>query len=369
MATLRYVSIVVAALIGVAALAVFGWFSSCQGRMQECYASFRGAADNTDLIMRERQRAIYAGFAASHSTVAFPMPLTDGRLGIVMINRSTGLPSLVAPAGYTHWSPNFSRNGERLLLLRQIKGNSETELVSCKTEAWQCDVLYKTDSVISSVADIDDGTVIVSMSIRQSGDHERRRRFDLYVIRRGQHPERLTEYEAYTMSSLSVAADKIAFAAEGGVGLEPPRCGKTDRSKCDESNIYVLDLVRSKLAVANRPSTLRPTLVASGYTVAVALSGDGTRVALRNTARRGNPWRYNVIIAGLDGAVDRQIDVEGYAFSSGVFVGETFLVNELFDDRYRVRALNLSTRQRHDLQFDFSATTSAEPMPITLSFS
>lgn len=369
MATLRYVSIVVAALIGAAVLAVFGWFSSCQGRMQECYASFRATADTADLAMRERQRAIYAGFAASDSTVAFPMPLADGRLGILMIDRSTGRPSLVSPANYTHWSPNFSRDGERLVFLRQIKGSSEIELVICKDGTWQCYVNYKTDSAISSVADIYDGTVIVSMSIRQAGDHERRRRFDLYVIRRGRPPERLTEYEAYTMSSLSVAADKIAFAAEGGVGLEPPRCGETDRSKCDESNIYVLDLVRSKLAVAKRPSTLRPTLVVSGYTVGVALSGDGTRVALRNTARRGNPWRYNVIMAGLDGAVDRQIDVEGYAFSSGVFVGETFLVNELFDDRYRVRALNLSTRQRHDLQFDFSATTSAEPMPITLSFS
>jgi len=123
------------------------------------------------------------------------------------------------------------------------------------------------------------------------------------------------------------------------------------------------------MVIPNKPLILKPSFVIPGYSVGVTLSGDGTRVALKNTARRGNPWRYNVIMADLDGTVDREIDVEGYAFSSGAFVGETYLVNELFDDRYRVRAMSISTNQRHDLQFEFSLGKPLELQRINLSFS
>ncbi|MCZ8036335.1 MAG: hypothetical protein O9288_16445 [Novosphingobium sp.] len=369
MATRRYVSIILAALAGVAALLIFSWFSSCQGRMQACYASFREASSDTDPAQQERQRAIYGGFGASQSMVAFPMPLGDGTNGIVLIDRSNGKPSLIAPINYTHWSPNFSVNGERLLFARQRKGSVERELVTCKVNTWQCEVLFRANSAISSAVDIDEDTAIFAMNVPRSDEKETSRRFDLFVARKGRSLKRLTEYESLTISSISVGGNKIAFAAEGGHGLEPNRCAGSDRFKCDESNIYVRDIVRPEVALPNNPSTLKSHLVVSGYSVGVALSSDGSKVALRNTARSGNPWRYNVIIASLDGTEDREMKVEGFAFSAGAFVGDTFLVNELFDDRYQVRALNISTGHLEDLQFEILPGMPATLPSISLSFS
>jgi len=97
MAARRYISFIFVGLIAFIALSIVGWFYSCQGRMQECYASFRAARDNVDLATRDRQRAIYAGFGASGSAVAFPMPLGDGTSGILLMDRSTGKPSGLNP--------------------------------------------------------------------------------------------------------------------------------------------------------------------------------------------------------------------------------------------------------------------------------
>jgi hypothetical protein len=90
-------------------------------------------------------------------------------------------------------------------------------------------------------------------------------------------------------------------------------------------------------------------------------------VAFLNTNRKGNPWRYNIAVADIDGVVDGGFSVEGVAFSSGAFVGDTLLVNELFDDHYRILSADLSSRRVTGMGIKHSPEYLRTIEPITLS--
>jgi dipeptidyl aminopeptidase/acylaminoacyl peptidase len=318
------------------------WFSSCQGHMQQCYASFRGATSGVDRLTQERQRSIHGGFTASLSTVAFQIPLGDETEGIVVLDRVGDGERLIATKNYTHWSPRFSLDGERLVFVRQMVGSEDRELLSCKTSTWHCSILFRTQAALASPIDAGNGNVIFSTTVQRADGG---RGFDVFVVRKGQAPVRLTNYEAYALSPISVGGNKIAFGAEGKRGFEPSPCADRDSLKCDKSEIYVLEFDPSNATIPNKPTALAPRFAVAGYSISPILSGDGKRVAFLNTNRKGNPWRYNIAVADIDGVVDGGFSVEGSAFSSGAFVGDTLLVNELFDDHYRILSADLSSRR------------------------
>lgn len=315
------------------------WFSSCQGHMQQCYASFRNATSGVDRLTQARQRSIHGGFTASPSMVAFQIPLGDETDGIVVLDRVGGGERLIADKKYTHWSPRFSSDGERMVFARQMLGSKDRELLSCETSTWHCSILFRTQAALSSPVDTGSGNVIFSTTADDG------KGFDIFAVRKGRAPVRLTNYEAYALSPISVGGNKIAFGAEGKRDFEPSECANRDRKECDKSDIYILEFDPSSASISNKPTTLAPRFTVAGLSIHPILSGDGKRVAFLNTSRKGNPWRYNIASADVEGVVDGGLSLEGLAFSQGAFVGDTLLVNELFEDHYRILSVDLSTRR------------------------
>lgn len=318
------------------------WFSSCQGQMQKCYASFRGAASGVDRLTQARQRSIHGGFTASLNKVAFQTPLGDETEGIVVLDRVGDGERLIATRNYTHWSPRFSQDGKRLVFARQMVGSKERELLSCETSSWHCSILLRTQAALSSPVDAENGNVLYSTSVERSGGGKG---FDIFVVRKGQEPVRLTNYEAYYLSPISVGGNKIAFGAEGKRGFEPSGCSDSNNNKCDRSEIYVLEFDQFNATIPNKPTALAPRFTVAGYSISPILSGDGKRMAFLNTNREGSHWHWNIAAANVDGIVDGGFSVEGLAFSSGAFVGDTLLANELFDDHYRILSADLLSRR------------------------
>ena len=360
-----FLSVIVLLLVvvGGAMTAFVWWFSSCQGHMQQCYASFRGATSGVDSLTQARQRSIHGGFTASLSTVAFQIPLGDETEGIVVLDRVGNGERLIANKNYTHWSPRFSLDGERLVLVRQMVGSKDRELLSCETSTWHCSILFRTQAALSSPVDAGNGNVIFSTTVQRADGG---RGFDVFVVRKGQAPVRLTNYEAYALSPISVGGNKIAFGAEGTRALEPSPCTDRDSLKCDKSDIYVLEFDPSNATIRNKPAALAPRFAVAGYSTSPILSGDGKRVAFLNTNRQGSPWRYNIAVADIDGIVDGGFSVEGLAFSSGAIVGDTLLVNELFNDHYRILSADLSSRRTTGMGMRHSPEYLGTIEPITL---
>jgi hypothetical protein len=360
-----FVSIIVLLLVvvGGSVSAFVWWFSSCQGHMQQCYASFRGATSGAGRLTQARQRSIHGGFTAALSTVAFQIPLGDETEGIVVLDRVGNGERLIATKNYTHWSPRFSLDGERLVFVRQMVGSNDRELLSCETSTWHCSILFRTQAALSSPVDAGNGNVLFSTTVQRADGG---RGFDVFVVRKGQAPVRLTNYEAYALSPISVGGNKIAFGAEGKRGLEPIPCTDRDSLKCDQSNIYVLEFDPSNATIPNKPAALAPRFVVAGYSTSPILSANGKRLAFLNTNRKGSPWRYNIVVADIDGIVDGGFSVEGLAFSSGAFVGDTLLVNELFYDHYRILSADLQSKRVTGMGMKHSPDYLRTIEPITL---
>jgi hypothetical protein len=165
-----------------------------------------------------------------------------------------------------------------------------------------------------------------------------------------------------------VGGNKIAFGAEGKRGFEPSPCADRDSLKCDKSEIYVLEFDPSNATIPNKPTALAPRLAVAGYSISPILSGDGKRVAFLKTNRKGNPWRYNIAVANIDGVVDGGFSVEGSAFSSGAFVGDTLL--DIMERRFIVAKglRNSATIHRHDSMLVVPRMSSGQPLGVRAQF-
>ncbi len=356
------------ALVVAAGIAYTGfYFHSCLGRMQACYASFRSATSGVDRATQERFQSIHAGFTASEKSVAFPVPLGNGASGLILVSPETDQASLISTTGYSHWSPQFSSDGERLIFVRAAAANGERELVTCEIKSWQCSILFRTPNQLTAPVDVGNGYVLFAANQLREGDDARMRRFDIFAVRKGQQPARLTNYEMYEVQSLSVAKDKIVFGADGKRGFEPSSCPPQDSLKCDKSDIYALDFDPQQVAVLNKPALLKPLFSVLGYSTRPVVSPDGKRVAFKNTNRQGSPWRYSTVIASTNGVVDGGVPVQGYAFSTGAFVGDWLFVNEVFEDHYRVMRIDLGTKKVEGFQIKHSPEYINSLKPIVLA--
>lgn len=360
---LLFVVVIAAA---VSAYIVF-YFYSCSGRMQACYASFRSATSGVDRATQQRFQSIYAGFAASETSVAFPVPLGNGTNGLILVSPGNDQAGLISTTGYSHWSPQLSSDGERLIFVRAAVANGERELVTCEIKSWQCSILFRTPNQLTAPVDIGNGYVLFAANQLREGDDARMRRFDIFAVRKGQQPARLTNYEMYEVQSLSVAKDRIVVGADGKRGFEPSFCSSQDSLKCDKSDIYALDFDPQQVAVLNKPSLLKPLFSIPGYSTRPVVSPDGKRVAFKNTNRQGNPWRYSTVIAGTNGVVDGGVPAQGYAFSTGAFVGDWLFVNEVFEDHYRVMRIDLGTKKVEGFQIKHSPEYINSLKPIVLA--
>jgi hypothetical protein len=368
MRALKFILVFFLLIVAAAVASISFYFPSCLGQMQACYASFQAATSGVDRATQKRLRSIHAGFAASEKAVAFPVPLGNGINGIILISPETNRTGLISTQGYSHWSPQFSPDGKRLAFVRAAPPKWERELLTCEIGSWRCSILLRTPRHLTAPADIGNGDVLFAMNQPRDGDDAKSRRFDIFAVRKGQQPTRLTDYEMYEVQSLSAAKDKILFGADGKRGFEPSSCLPRDFLKCDKSDIYALDFDPQRMEVLNKPDLLKPLFVIAGYSTRPVISPDGKRVAFKNTNRQGNPYRYNMVIADANGTVEGGLAVEGDAFSVGAFAGNWLFVNEVFTDHYRVLRIDLASKTADGFRVAHSPEDLRNIEPVVLSF-
>jgi hypothetical protein len=336
MRTIKIVLVLIALVMGGAATYVWSGWQPCS-TVRECYWSWKAFTSNADPMEGRRFRAIHGGFTASTKLVSFQVPISPTADGLILIDRAGRRAAMLAQEGYTYWSPRLSDDGERLVFARRQAGQAEQELVSCVVSDWHCTTFLRSTSSISSPVDVGGGKVLFALGypVVRNGEVRRYRRYDFHIVSPGRQPSRMTEFDLIGLHAISVGKDRVYFSALGGKS-ETTAASCTNAIKCDSSEIFSLDLDRDADRILNPPDKLKPAMMAGGLSILPALSADGTRLAFLNTDRKGNPWRYNLKVSGASGDPPRTIAVSGIAFSAAAFVGETLLVNELFEDRYRV---------------------------------
>lgn len=341
------------------------YFHSCLGRMQACYASFRSATSGVDRAKQERFASIHAGFTASENLVAFPVPLENGSYGIILVSPENGHAKLIATNGYSHWAPQLSADGERLIFARGDSGG-ERELVTCDIRSWHCSILFRTRRPLRTPFDIGNGYVLFATDKPREGDSARSGGFDIFAVRRGEQPKQLTDYGMYNLQSLSVSNNKIMLGMYGQRGgFNPNSC--FSGPECDKSDIYTLSFDQQQMKIHYKPDLLKPLFTVAGYSTQPVISPDGKRVAFKNTNRQGNPWRYNTAISDLSGVVDGGVPVQGYAFSTSAFAGNWLFVNEVFEDHYRVLRIDLTSKKVDGFRVEHSPDCLKSVEPVTLS--
>lgn len=297
----------------------------------------------TDRIHAERQRFIN-GFTASISLVAFPIPLGDGTSGIILVDRANKSARIIAEQGYTHWSPRFSRDGERIVFARGRSKDEGQELLSCIVATWHCTTMLRTHNSLNSPVDVGNGDVMFASSpaVVTYNNAVRYVRNDLYIVKKGTPPKQLTELALYELGSISLSGDKILFQADGRKNIRTRNCANPDRCSVfeDESHIFALDFDPATQTIINPPEILTPLFIIAGLSVRPEVSADGTRVAFKHTNKAGGRWSYDILVATLDGVKKGSYRVKGTELSPGAFVGESLLFNELYGDHYRIACID-----------------------------
>lgn len=157
-------------------------------------------------------------FAASRVLVVFPVRLRRDSIGLVVVDRETGVSRLVAEYGTLLHRPRFSSDGERLLIVRQEAEKDISELLTCQVVDWKCRVLWRTANSILSPIEIEKDTVLLSSSpltVRSDGQ-KRYANNDFYLIRAGSEPNKLSNFRFYRLHALDVMGDKIVFSGRSG---------------------------------------------------------------------------------------------------------------------------------------------------------
>lgn len=198
-----------------------------------------------------------------------------------------------------------------------------------------------------SPVEIDKDTILFSSSPVTIRDDGRRQYWqnDLYSLKQGASPVRLTDFKLYELGYLSAVDGKIVFGAHPA-----PNSDVLPKYKPDRTEIYSVeyDARRSQVRMPSLP--LAPLFEMSTLSIRPSVSGDGQRVAFLNVEReKGGRYRYDLATTSLDGNLQHRVKLEGIAFSRGAFVANTLIFNELFKDHYRVRQLDLTTGSVEDV--------------------
>jgi hypothetical protein len=198
----------------------------------------------------------------------------------------------------------------------------------------------QTKDNLRSPVELDADTIAYTSSplfIDSEGRH-RYTNWDFYLLRKGTLPVRLSDFRLYSLTAISAVNEQLFFTGSGGKVLPRPQ-----PLAPDSSEVYVVELDRRTQSIRKPPGTLAPVFMIGGYSFSASVSSDGRHAAVLNTRTNIPYYRYDMVLATIDGAVQRRIDVEGIGFSPGVFVGETLLFNELFEDWYDVHVLDLAS--------------------------
>jgi hypothetical protein len=167
-------------------------------------------------------------------------------------------------------------------------------------------------------------------------------RHDFYLSELSQEPARLTDFELYELGPLDIFDRKLMFKAVGARKEKHiiPDMQPLARS---QSEIFVIKFDPKDPKIVTPEHTLEPLyMIEDSYSVRQTVSPDGSKVALINT-RTGRNYRYDLVIATIDGTVLKRVEASTFQFSRAAFAGpNTVLANQLFKDRYEVTMVDLA---------------------------
>lgn len=308
-------------------------------------------------------------FTASPGLVIFPVDVSPGTIGLVVVDRETGRTRLIQQKGMWLKVPRLSRDGKRLLIVRQDAATTGIrELLVCQVADWQCRVLWRTMDSITYPVEIDRETVLYFSSPPTISESRGTSYInsDFYLVRAGSEPVRLSNFRFTSVYSLAILDGEIVFSAEQIKLVFANRPG-SDRILPDpgltltvspDSNIFALPFDRSKPRIETPAKVLEPLfLMKAGSSSGFAASEDGRLVAFKNRVRSA---QFDLVIADRDGTVRKHVITPGFGFSTPTFVGRMALANELTQDALTVRAFDVDSNTenvivRFDQATDFLA--------------
>ena len=183
----------------------------------------------------------------------------------------------------------------------------ESTLYKCELVAARCSSVFQYDGSIGNVLDFPNGDLIfVSAKPQIHGPPSRPfvayRNFDFYLRRADGAIERLTEWDAFVLTSVGLGRDKLVFQLN-------PRW-HLDNSK---SEIYAALLSPERRITGFVPLDAEPyaePFIAYGKNkdVAPSVSPDGSKTAFESSSEsresrgwgEGRPWRYDIVIVDND---------------------------------------------------------------------
>ena len=312
-------------------------------------------------------------FTASPGLVIFPVDVSPGTIGLVVVDRETGRTRLIQQKGMWLLVPRLSRDGKRLLIVRQDAATTGIrELLVCQVADWQCRVLWRTKHTIAYPVEIDRDTVLYFSSPPTTSKSRGTSylKSDFYLVRAGSAPVRLSHFTFTSVYSLAILDGEIVFSADQNKlvlsirtegDLSPASdliLPERDFAAPAYSRIFALPFDRSKPRIETPAKVLEPLfLMKAGLSTRLAASEDGRLVAFINRARSA---QFDLVIADRDGTVRKHVITPGFGFSTPTFVGRMALANELTQDALTVRVFDVDSNTenvivRFDQATDFLA--------------
>jgi len=161
----------------------------------------------------------------------------------------------------------------------------------------------------------------------------------------------MSAFELYNLHALDVFDDRIMFSAYGSVSRtnvlfpRPP-----DPLAHASSEIFMLqaDWKEKRLIIPSHQ--LEALYVIDGRSSLPATSANGAAVAFINGRMAAGRYQYNLVVAGVDGTIQKYVDTTAnpgssrpayVGFSRPAFVGSSVLANQLFENRYETTLVDL----------------------------
>lgn len=313
-----------------------GWLVArkCADRLHDCYLATR----MPDRLKQTRVGTL-SQFAASDKKIAFPIPVKNEDIGLLVFDRGSGQPKIVYEDGFRLLAPSFSVDGSRLLLIRRESGTAQAQILSCIVNSWRCSVLLTTNDNLRSPVDAGNGAIVYSASpVHVAGNRAYYSDWNLYYLKPGDNPLRLSKFDFYRLDSINVTDDKIVFSASGPKP-DNPVIPQSKPLAPNESEIYAVHFDRAAERIVQPVATLSSLFRIEGLSVSATVSADGTWAAVRNTRIDHFKYRYDLVLMNKE-QFSRRLVLSGLGFSAGVFVGRTMVFSEMFDDRYDLRLLD-----------------------------
>jgi hypothetical protein len=305
------------------------------------FSKYKQAAD-----MQRQREEFLDFFAATAKWITFSVPLDNDVAALAVIDRITDHRRLILSGSTFLAFPRFSADGERVLVVRGKQTTAGSELLSCTISDWNCRVLTRAVQPILWPVEVRKDVVLYVGS--EAYDDGRRRHYDFYLIDSSLPPVRLSTFELYNLNALNVVDDKIIFSTSGSVSRNNVIFPKPVPLARASSEIFMLhvDWKERRLIIPSRQ--LEPLYVINGFSTLPTTSEDGANVAFLNRRLTAGLDRYNLVVAKIDGTIQKYVDSTTTRFSRPAFVGSAVLANQLFENRYETTLVdvpNNSTRQ------------------------